>query len=254
MPFIETKHTFAAVDKIKKDLTKFLKIINNICLIVFFFYYIYLIYTNYKSPFYLSIYVILFITLFSTFLVEVLIKGKTSDSRKKQRIKLERKRLIKGIIKIVKYLAKFITVCIALYDLLYHEWTSTALIANLASIVILGIQLIAEFVVHYLNKYIDYIKLSVELDIEASSAAKLMMRKQMKSEKLENQVSVITGKDTHTNQENKIISRLKESAEVLKKEREEKLNLNIEKNKQEIKNYKIKLKQKKKTEKKNKIA
>ncbi len=86
MPFIETKHTFAAVDKIKKDLTNFLKIINIICLIVFFFYYTYLIYTNYKSPFYLSIYVILFFTLFSTFLAEVLIKGKTSDSRKSKEL------------------------------------------------------------------------------------------------------------------------------------------------------------------------
>ncbi|MDE7263094.1 MAG: hypothetical protein K2N64_00350 [Anaeroplasmataceae bacterium] len=114
--------------------------------------------------------------------------------------------------------------------------------------------MIAEFVVHYLNKYIDYIKFSVELDIEASSAARLMMRKQMKSAKLENQVSIITGKDIHTIQENKIISRLKESAEVLKKEKEEKLNSHIEKNKQEIKNHKIMLKQKKKAEKKNKIA
>ena len=82
MSFVETAHTFSAIDCVRKELTKILSIISIISFIGFSVYYGYLIITNLNNLLYLILYSILFVTILVSFLTEQILKHKLSNSKK----------------------------------------------------------------------------------------------------------------------------------------------------------------------------
>ena len=102
MSFLETAHTFSAINRVKKDITKLLSIISLISFIIFTGYYSYLIMSNYNNLLYLVIYIVLFITVIVTFFTELILKNKKYYNRKEKRINYERKQVIKIIAKLLK--------------------------------------------------------------------------------------------------------------------------------------------------------
>ena len=94
MAFIETKHTRAVFEKIKKELSVFLIIVSIVSMIAFSVYYGYLIYNNLESIIHLIAYIILFALVIISFIIELVLKTKKTDKRKEKREKLERKRII----------------------------------------------------------------------------------------------------------------------------------------------------------------
>lgn len=221
MAFLETKHTSAALNKIKKELFNFLTVIVISSTVFFAFYYIYLIITNIEFIFHTVAYIILFCTVIITFIADIVYKKQKKDSRKEVRIKVEKKRILFVFVKLFKYLAKGLTVGLALYSSLVNYSFDLSFIFTLISCAIFLISLLAEFVIFYAIKYIDYISIGFELDCKSSWLAKLIWKDEMKAKSLESEIYELLGQSMYTKQEQKIIEYLVAEGDRLKKEKEE---------------------------------
>ena len=237
MAIIETKNTLAAINQIKKELSKFLKIISYVSMAIFSVYYAYLIYANLAFTIHLVVFSILFVTVLVSFLFEVALRAKNTDERMNGRIKIERKRLIGMVTKSFKYIAKVITIVLALQATLSHLGSDVSLIMNVVSCITLAFQLTADFVIYFVNRYIDYLSTAVELDFKSSSLSKVVLRKQYQLKALESKKASMTGKSIYTKKEQKRIGKIEETAERLNKERNKQLDLKISSLQSEIKEY-----------------
>ena len=257
MAFIESKHTFAAIERIRKELSVFALLISIGSMVVFSVMYAYLLFSNLSNPIYLIAYIILFVVVIVSFVIEMILKVRKTDNRKTIRIKEERKRFISIFTKTFKYLAKSVTVLLALYSSFNQSKSDLDTIMNIVSCVILCLQVLFEFILCFVIRYIDYIKLGFELDVDSSLVAKLLFCPQLKAKKWEKKAFAHRGDSYYTVQETKIINMLVGDAEKLKQEREQQLKLSIQKSKQEIKestDIELKPKTKEKLEKKYEVA
>ena len=235
MAFIETKHTRAVFEKIKKELSVFLIIVSIVSMIAFSVYYGYLIYNNLESIIHLIAYIILFALVIISFIVELVLKTKKTDKRKEKREKLERKRVITIFTKSLKYLAKGSTIILALIGLKDISEIEMSLVLTIVSSLLLLIQLLSEFVICFVNRYIDYFMLSLQMDLDESFVGKFMFKEDRKLRKLEAKVYDAKGESPYTTQELKIIGIIKENADKLKKENKEEYKSTKQKYKQELK-------------------
>lgn len=253
MKFIKIDHTLAAIEKIKKELSILMIVISVICTTIFSFYYAYLIYKNINILPNLIAYIILFSTVIVTFVIELVLKTTKEDSRKTKRIKLERKRFISNFTKILKYLAKCITVTIAVYNSINKNELDLSIFMNFISCAVLVITLLFEFIMIFVNRYIDYIKLAVELDIDSNFIlSKVIFRNETKYKNKERKKYALLSESPYTLQEEKIIKMLTTDAEILRKEKDEQYEIKNKNIKLEIKELSKKLpdKQKEKVDKK----
>ncbi len=235
MAVVETKHTLAAIEKIKKEISTFMKLVRTISMAFFSVYYIYLIYSNIASIPHVIAYVILFGVVITSFVVEQSLKATTDDTRKNKRQKVEKRRKIGIITKALKYLAKCITVGFALYATLSNaEHTEWDLIMDVVSCVILAISVLAEFVTSIINRYIDYLKIGFGMDYEESSIVTNFMKffggKQAKANASETELLNLQQESRYTLQEENIRQMLKDEAQRMAEERNERLSRRIEAN------------------------
>lgn len=235
--FININHTLAAIERIKKELSIFAKIIGVVSTIIFSIYYGYLIYENITLVPNLIAYIILFSVVIATFIIELVLSTKKNDSRKIKRMKLERKRFISIFIKSLKYLAKTITVGMALYLSLKNASSDLMIIMNFVSCGVLVITLLFEFIMIFVNRYIDYLKLGIELDVESSGLSKMVLKDDYKVKKYREKYYGLLGDSQYTTQENKIKMMLEKDAIKYKKEKEEKTNTEINEYKAKIREF-----------------
>lgn len=235
MAFIETKHTRAVFEKIKKELSAFLIIVSIVSMIAFSVYYGYLIYNNLESIIHLIAYIILFALVIISFIVELVLKTKKTDKRKEKREKKERKRIITIFTKSLKYLAKGSTIILALIGLKNISEIEMSLVLTIASSLLLLIQLLSEFVISFVNRYIDYFMLSLQMDLDESFVGKFVFKEDRKLRKLEEKIYDAKGESPYTTQEIRIKDMIKENANKLKKENKEEYKSTIQKYKQELK-------------------
>ena len=87
MAFIESKHTFAAIERIRKELSVFALLISIGSMVVFSVMYAYLLFSNLSNPIYLIAYIILFVVVIVSFVIEMILKVRKTDNRKTIRIK-----------------------------------------------------------------------------------------------------------------------------------------------------------------------
>lgn len=250
MALIETNHTLAVIDRLKKDLARFTACMSVISMIIFSAYYARLIYLNINSAIYCAIYATLFICVISSFIVEMSIKQKKYQSRKSNRTKLENKRKINFCLKLLKYLAKAATIVIATYEFIKHPEINLSSILNLILGILLLVQLLCEILTHFVNKYIDYFMVGLKLDKDDSTGIKILFKlfnhKQAKVDELEKELYALQEENVFTKQEQKIVNDLKNDAEN-RKERIKKSKLEYDKYLNEkIKDTKAKIKELKK--------
>lgn len=229
MTLVSTKHTFAAIEKIKRDLVKFLGILSLVSMIVFSIYYGYLIYKNIESLLYIIIYSVLFIVVIVSFVLEKVFKSKEGNSRLKNRENYETKRNSMRIVKTFKYIAKSITVGIVIYEMFKYQNKDISLIFNIVSIVMLAISLISEFVIHFTMLYFDYIRIGFELDSDKSIVMNLNPLNNL-SKGVDILNSKITKRKRYTNEEQMIRDMLKEEAKKIEKETKNKKIVDIKNN------------------------
>ena len=73
MAFIESKHTFAAIERIRKELSVFALLISIGSMVVFSVMYAYLLFSNLSNPIYLIAYIILFVVVIVSFVIEMIL-------------------------------------------------------------------------------------------------------------------------------------------------------------------------------------
>lgn len=235
MAVVETKHTLAAIEKIKKEISTFMKLVRMVSMAFFSVYYIYLIYSNIASVPHVIAYVILFGVVVTSFVVEQSLKATENDTRKNKRQKVEKRRKISIFTKTLKYLAKCITVGFALHATLSNaQHTEQDLIMDLVSCVVLVISVLAEFVTSIINRYIDYLKIGFGMDYEESSIVTSFMKffggKQAKVNASETELLNLQQESRYTLQEENIRQMLKDEAQRMAEERNARLSRRIEAN------------------------
>lgn len=241
MGLIETKHVFSAINIIKRDLKKFIVIVNILSLIYFTVYYIRATILNISNLLYLIINCILYVVVITSFTIEFIFREKKNEKRIEGRKKYEKKRLIKRIMKVIKYATKSIMIGVTTYEMINNKTFAFSNTFNIVSMIVLVSQLICEIIVHLICKYIDYLKLACEIDMDNSILVKAILRKNYKAKKLERKAAKFVGDDIYTKEELKIIEKLKIEGEQYKINKEEDLNLRIKLAKEGIKNAKIKI-------------
>ena len=112
-------------------------------------------------------------------------------------------------IKIFKYLANFTLVGIAISETLTNYDITLSNVINVCSAILLVIQIIFEFIVHNIIKQIDYLRLSVELDIEESGIFKSILSFALKEKRMEEKAILAQGGSLHTPAEEKMIAEIK---------------------------------------------
>lgn len=226
MSVIETKHTRSRLNVIKRDLFKAVTVFSCISMLAFLSYYIYLIIENVHNPLYLVVYSVLIVAIVSLFFVEALIREDKKLLRNEKRISTEKKRKYKFVIKVFKFVAKFVLVGVAIYETVTNFDINISNIVNICSAVLLGVQIIFEFIISKIIKQIDYLRLSVELDIEESGIFKTILAFMVKEKELEKKAIIEQGGIVHTPMEEKMIAEIREDAkeyEVTTKTRKKKI-------------------------------
>lgn len=234
MAVLETKHTRSRLNVIKRDLQNAVAVFNYVSMFAFLIYYIYLIVENLHNPVFLVIYSVMIVAIVGLFFTEVLIHENKKLLRNEKRRSAEKKRKCKFFIKIFKYLANFTLVGIAISETLTNYDITLSNVINVCSAILLVIQIIFEFIVHNIIKQIDYLRLSVELDIEESGIFKSILSFALKEKRMEEKAILAQGGSLHTPAEEKMIAEIKAEAEAF----EEKDRLRKEQIRSLFKNWK----------------
>lgn len=218
MALIEIKHTRSRLNIIKRDLLKATTIFSCVSMALFISYYVYLILQNLNNILYLFVYSGLIASILSLFFIETLIKENKKLLKNEKRQALEQKRRYKTVVKILKFIAKSVLVGVATFETLTNFDITISNIANICSIVFLGIQVLFEIIVHYVIKQIDYFRLSLELDMENSKLLKTFLKSMYKDQKTEKKAIISQGGKVHTIQEEKMIEKIKLEADKFEQE------------------------------------
>lgn len=213
MAILETKHTRSRLNVIKRDLSTAVAIFSYISMLAFLVYYVYLIIQNIHRPLYLVIYSIMIVTIIALFLIETLIRENKKLLRHEKRRSTEKKRKLKFFTKFFKFAAKFVLIGIAVLETLVSREITVSNVINICSLLLLVMQIIFEFVISKIIKQIDYLRLSVELDIEESGIFKSVLSFVFKEKKMEEKAILAQGGSLHTPQEEKMIAEIKAEAQ-----------------------------------------
>ena len=214
MAVLETKHTRSRLNVIKRDLSNAVATFSYISMFAFLAYYIYLIIENLNAPLYLVIYSVMIIAIVALFFIETFIRENKKLLRNEKRRSAEKKRKCKFIIKLFKYLANFTLVGIAITETLTNYDITVSNVINVCSAILLIIQIVFEFIVHNIIKQIDYLRLSVELDIEESGIFKSILSFALKEKRMEEKAIIAQGGSLHTPAEERMIAEIKAEAEA----------------------------------------
>ena len=218
MAFLETKHTLSRVNILKKDLMRALLVFSCISMIAFIGYYIYLIIQNLQNPLYIVIYSCFIAFIISLFCVEIFIQEDKKLLKNEKRQAVEKKRKFKIFIKVLKFIAKSVLVGIAMYETFTNFDVSLNNIINICSVVLLAVQILFEFIAHYIMKQIDYFRLSLEMDMDESVFVKMAFRSMMKDKKTEDKAIEISGGKKYTPLEEKMRNEIRTEADKYAKE------------------------------------
>lgn len=161
---IEYKHTLAIYHKIKADLDRisYILLIGIQC--VLFLYYSYAIYSHHDSLVYILLYSGLLCI--STFVfVEAVIYHKKEKKTKEEK-ELHKKR--HTILKIIGLLNKIALLIVSIIPIVKGEASDFSKITTLAIAILILFQTAYLFVIHLIEKYLSWLKQSLELDYKDS--------------------------------------------------------------------------------------
>ena len=227
-PFIEINHTHVVINKLRKDINGFMQFVRTASMVGFSIWYVYLIVTNFSSIPHLIAYAVLFTLVLVTFFSDKSFKPKTDDSRKVKRKKVEKRRNFSLATKIIKYSAKCVTLGLALYASITNRTSDWDFVFDIVSGAMLLLSILCEFVTAFVNKYIDYLAISVSMDLKGSGVitfakdvAKILGNKQAKLYDIDAELSADSGESLYTTQEQKIRQMLADEADALKTQKQE---------------------------------
>lgn len=232
MAIIETNHTEVVLRKLKSDIDGFMTFVRIATMVGFSLWYVYLIVTNFSSIPHLIAYAVMFALVIVTFFAERSFKPTGDDSRKNKRKKVEKHRNFSLTTKIIKYTAKCVTIGLALYASVTNPTSQWDLILDIASAVMLLVSVLCEFITGFINKYIDYLTISIAMDYQNSGAVELYKKiakffgdKQLQLDDINNELMLDRGESLYTGQEQQIRDMLTKGATTLREQKAERKKL-----------------------------
>ena len=88
---IETGNTVAAINIVRKELTKILHVVNIVVQVLVLPYYIYLIYKNWSDVFYMVVYGLMLLVSVAAFIIELILDGRLKKKEDKAKKVAEKK-------------------------------------------------------------------------------------------------------------------------------------------------------------------
>lgn len=170
------KHSTAAIKIIKNDLSKIKTIINYVVNIIFVAYCLYFIFSNLDSAPYIIVYSFILCITVATFLLEPKFKSKDEDERKLKRLKKKQRRIVFFFLKSFKYICKAAALIIAVFEISTAPTSDLAIIATILSGIVLILQIIYDFVILLVNRYLDILQIAIEEDLRSSKTLQFFVR------------------------------------------------------------------------------
>lgn len=220
---VSTKNTLAAISIIQRQLKKTIKIVDIVIQISFILYYGFLIFSNIDHIGYLVLYSIMTAISITVFILSfVLSKKKENENHIETERRKSRNKLIKNIFKYIKYAIKLTVIIIAFYEIATVDNSSTKIILTVISIILLIIQIILDFAVMLLLRWIDYLKIAIKEDIESSSILKLGGPSKLFHNFTSKMADKMEGVEKYTEKEKNILSDIEEEKSIQEQNKKDK--------------------------------
>ncbi len=179
---IETRHVFALMDKVKADMTKIGYVMTIAMQIFLFFYYSLSIYMHRTSVIYIVIYATLLTISVSVF-VEQIIYHHTYGKKKEDEIKSTHKR-INRIFRYIGLANKITLLGVSLVPIIKGEASDFDKVATIALAILIILQFALIFIAYLMNRYMEWLKMAIDLDLKESRIYDIMEAKHMFSNKI----------------------------------------------------------------------
>ncbi|MBE6137844.1 MAG: hypothetical protein E7176_05560 [Erysipelotrichaceae bacterium] len=164
-------NTYGVIKKLNKDLDLITKVVDFLVQVIFLFFYGYSIYANLDKPILLVVYIVLFIISILYFFFYVLTLRIVSKNFKKK-VKCR----VKKSVKCVKYLTRFVTVGVALFEFFNYEISDFNKILTIVSCISLGVQILIDIVTKFVMSYVNLFTQAVQMDYEDSAVIKGLVK------------------------------------------------------------------------------
>lgn len=226
---IEYKHTVALFHKIKNDLNRISYIISITVQVVLFLYYSFAIYSHRSSVIYVILYSCFFLISFLVFF-DILIYHEKKDKSVEDKKKHKKRH---SVLKIVGIVNKFALLVVSLIPIVKGTASDFDKVTTLAVAILILIQTCYLFFASLLDKYLDWLKIALELDYKDS----LLFKNPSKSfqDKIHDIASNLNGKSEESEFSKNLNLQIEEDEKKRRMEKEKKKQIDKENRKQDIK-------------------
>lgn len=228
---LETRHVTALMDRIRSDMAKIGYIMTIIMQVFLFFYYSLSIYTHRNSVIYIIIYAFL-LTISICVFTEQIIYHQKYKKKKEGEIKSTHKR-VNRIFRYIGLANKLCLLVVSLIPVIKGEASDFDKVATIALAILIIIQLAFIFIAYLLNRYMDWLKMAIELDYKESMIFTLKEPKRAFSDKIHGYASSFSNEDTKDNAFNELFRDELETVDIRRKEKQ---TLEKEKRSSQLKN------------------
>ena len=235
---IETGNTVAAINIVRKELTKILHVVNIVVQVLVLPYYIYLIYKNWSDVFYMVVYGLMLLVSVAAFIIELILDGRLKKKEDKaKKVAEKNKRINSYVFKAIKYVVRFLILAVAIIQIATKETTAIYVVTTaLSGILIVG-QIVLDIFVMLALRYFEFIRLGFETDLRESPILNLGKSEQVVARKLEAEAEAM-GLDEKVKSEKAKLALIKEEMAKNKEESKRKAQEQIEHRSQFIRRQK----------------
>ena len=235
---IETGNTVAAINIVRKELTKILHVVNIVVQVLVLPYYIYLIYKNWSDVFYMVVYGLMLLVSVAAFIIELILDGRLKKKEDKaKKVAEKNKRINSYVFKAIKYVVRFLILAVAIIQIATKETTAIYVVTTaLSGILIVG-QIVLDIFVMLALRYFEFIRLGFETDLKESPILNLGKSDQVVARKLEAEAEAM-GLDEKVKSEKAKLALIKEEMAKNKEESKRKAQEQIEHRSQFIRRQK----------------
>ena len=235
---IETGNTVAAINIVRKELTKILHVVNIVVQVLVLPYYIYLIYKNWNDVFYMVVYGLMLLVSVAAFIIELILDGRLKKKEDKaKKVAEKNKRINSYVFKAIKYVVRFLILAVAIIQIATKETTAIYVVTTaLSGILIVG-QIVLDIFVMLALRYFEFIRLGFETDLKESPILNLGKSEQVVARKLEAEAEAM-GLDEKVKSEKAKLALIKEEMAKNKEESKRKAQEQIEHRSQFIRRQK----------------
>ncbi len=203
---IETGHTVASINIVRKQLLRLLRIVNIVVQALVLPYYAYLLGKNWGDAFYVTVYSILIGVSLSAVIIEQVIinqQNKAEGKAEKRRIK-KRRRVNNLIFKSIKYVIRLLILIMAYVQIALGVRNALFVATTILSTLLILGQILLDILVMLILRYFEYIRLGFEADLKSSPIFNMGSSDAVTARRLESQAEEMGVLDVSSSEVSKL--------------------------------------------------